>query len=144
MKTLLSIFICMAYCTNLMAQESREEVFQVVEEMPRFPGCEHRKIPRNDKTKCANKRLKEFVYENLNYPVEAKEQEIEGNVIVQFVIEKDGSTSNAKVVRDIGGGCAEEALRIVNLMPLWSPGRQRGRPVRIRYSLYITFELPNK
>ena len=68
---------------------------------------------------------------------------IEGLVLVSFVVEKDGNISNASVLRGIGGGCDEEALRVVARMPAWKPGQQGGKPVRVRYTLPMRFKLVN-
>ena len=86
-------------------------------------------------------KLFEFLGNNLVYPKEAKEAGIEGVVFVEFYIEKDGTVCDAKVLRGIGYGCDEEALRVVGLMPKWSPGKQRGKAVRVRYTLPINFKL---
>jgi protein TonB len=75
------------------------------------------------------------------YPKEAIDAGIEGKVFVEFYIEKDGTVSDAKVLRGIGYGCDEEALRVVGLMPKWFPGKQRGQAVRVRYTLPINFKL---
>ena len=89
----------------------------------------------------------EFIYENIEYPATARENDIQGTLVVQFVVEKDGSITGAKVVRDIGGGCGEEGLRIIKLMEKmpnrWIPGKQRGRPVRVMFNLPIRFLLKN-
>ncbi|MBR3939337.1 MAG: energy transducer TonB, partial [Bacteroidales bacterium] len=66
---------------------------------------------------------------------------ITGRVFLTFVVEKDGSIANARILRDIGGGCGQEALRVVKSMPKWTPGEQRGRPVRVQFNLPVSFEL---
>ena len=83
----------------------------------------------------------EFLAQNINYPTIARENRVEGMVVIQFVVEKDGSISNARVVRDIGAKCGEEALRVVNTMPRWNPGKQRGRAVRVQFTLPVRFVL---
>lgn len=82
-----------------------------------------------------------FVGKNLKYPAQARRMGIEGKVFVHFVVDKDGSLSDIKVVKGIGAGCDEEVLRIVQKSPKWNPGKQRGRPVRVRMMLPITFKL---
>ncbi len=104
-----------------------EEVFVVVEDEPEFPG--------------GMEALYRYLASNINYPDEAKAEKIQGRVFVSFVIEKDGSVSNIKLLRDIGGGCGEEAVRVVAAMPRWKPGRQHGRRVRTQYNLPINFNL---
>ena len=122
-----------------------EELFKVVEQMPRFPGCEDESGNNQEKYQCAQKKLLEFVYKNVKYPAIARENGIQGRVVVQFVVEKDGSITDANVVRDIGAGCGEESLRVVELMnsmpEKWTPGRQRGQPVRVQFTLPISFKL---
>ncbi len=102
-------------------------VLIVVEEMPAFPGG----MPA----------LSAYMSEHLKYPKEALKMRVEGRVFMQFVVEKDGSVSNAEVIRGIGYGCDEEALRVLRAMPAWKPGQQGGMPVRVRYSLPIRFKL---
>lgn len=104
-----------------------EEIFTIVEENPEFPGGETA--------------LYKYLSDNLNYPKVAIENNITGKVYIRFVVEKDGSISKATIRRDIGGGCGAEALRVVNNMPKWKPGKQRGKPVRTDFTLPVSFEL---
>jgi protein TonB len=83
----------------------------------------------------------EFVKSNMKYPAPAKRMDIEGRVFVQFIVEKDGSITDVQTVKGIGGGCDEEAVRVVQSSPKWKPAKQRGRPVRQRMVLPITFIL---
>ena len=83
--------------------------------------------------------LYKFVEENLIIPQEAVEKGLKGRVCVQFIIDTDGTVTNPRVLRDIGGGCGEEALRIVKLMPKWIPGKLNGNIVRVRYVLPYAF-----
>ena len=121
-----------------------EEIFKVVEQMPRFPGCEDMGS-EDEKKQCAQQELLNFIYKNINYPAIARENGVEGTVVVTFVVEKDGSVTDARVVRDIGAQCGDEALRVVNLMNSqgikWVPGQQRGRPVRVQFNLPVKFKL---
>jgi protein TonB len=109
------------------AVAEEEEIFTVVESYPEFPGGEAA--------------LYNFLGKNLRYPDMAKETGISGKVYVTFIVEKDGSITDVKLARGIGGGCDEEALRVVNLMPKWTPGKQRGIPVRVRYIFSVRFTL---
>ena len=122
-----------------------EEIFKVVEQMPRFPGCEDVAGTFKEKEACANKKLFEFIYSNIRYPLVARENGIQGNVVVSFVVNRDGSIEQATVLRDAGGGTGEEAIRIVNLMNeqglRWIPGKQRGQSVRVRFMLPVKFRL---
>ena len=104
-----------------------EEVFLSVEENPEFPG--------------GPAKLLEYVQKNLKYPMMARESDIQGRVFVGFVVEKDGSISNVRVLRGIGGGRDEEAVRVVQSLPKFKPGKQRGNPVRVQYTLPIVFKL---
>ena len=113
--------------TQVIEQKVEAEVFLIVEEPPTFPG--------------GDAALYKWLGENLKYPEEAKELGIQGRVFVSFVVEPDGSTSNVVVKRGIGGGCDEEAIRIVKAMPKWGPGKQRGQPVRVQFNLPIKFTL---
>lgn len=112
--------------------------------MPRFPGCED-EATKEAKKACADKKMLEYIYKNIKYPAIARENGVEGMVVVQFVVEKDGTVTDAKVVRDIGAQCGQEALRVVNLMNdqgiRWTPGKQRGRPVRVQFNLPVRFKL---
>ena len=104
-----------------------QEVFTIVEQMPSFPGGEQK--------------MMEFVAKNIQYPQEAMESGIQGRVFVGFVVEPDGSVSNVKVLRSIGGGCDEEAVRVIKMMPKWNPGKQRGKAVRVSYLIPVSFKL---
>ncbi len=104
-----------------------QEIFQIVEEMPSFPG--------------GDQKMLEYIAKNIKYPQIARESGIQGRVFISFVVEPDGSVSNVKVLRGIGGGCDEEAMRVVKSMPKWKPGKQRGKPVRVSYNLPVNFRL---
>jgi len=125
--------------------EKEEEVFMIVEDPPRFPGCEHLELSKFYKENCAERKLNEYVYGNLRYPEEAIKKFIEGKVIVQFVIDKDGTIDDVKIVKDIGGGCGEEVVRVIEnmnkLSKRWKPGKQRGRNIRVKYTLPVRFNL---
>lgn len=103
------------------------EIFIVVEEMPQFPG--------------GDAKLYEYIQKNLKYPMMARESDIQGRVFVNFVVEPDGSISKVNVMRGIGGGCDEEAVRVIESMPKWKPGKQRGSAVRVSYTVPIIFKL---
>lgn len=103
------------------------KAYDVVDEMPQFPG--------------GPSALFEFISKNIQYPKEAEDANLQGRVIVSFVVEKDGSVSNAKVVRPIDPLLDAEALRVVNSMPKWIPGKQNGEAIRIKYTVPVTFRL---
>jgi protein TonB len=121
-------------------EENEREIFKVVEENPTFPGCEE-VTAKTERQQCAEKKMLEFIYANINYPSIARENGIQGMVVVKFVVERDGSISNIEIGRDIGGGCGNEAVRVVSIMPKWNPGKQRGTPVRVMFTLPVKFQL---
>lgn len=102
-------------------------VFQVVETMPSFPG--------------GDKELFKFLSQNVKYPVIAQENGIQGRVICQFVVNKDGSIVDVEVVRTVDASLDKEAIRVIKSMPKWSPGKQRGKSVRVKYTLPVNFKL---
>jgi len=112
---------------QVIEQPQQAEIFTVVEEQPGYPGGEEARI--------------KFLQDNIKYPEEAKELGIQGKVFVTFVVEIDGSITAVNVLRGIGGGCDEEAIRVVKAMPRWVPGKQRGVPVRVQFNLPIKFTL---
>jgi len=85
--------------------------------------------------------INDYMAKNLRYPKRPGKVCIEGKVIIRFVVSEDGSISNCEVVRGIGGGCDEEALRLVKNMPHWKPGKQDGKPVKVPYTLPVAFKL---
>ena len=107
--------------------EEAKPVFTIVEEMPSFPGGEGER----------NK----FLAENIVYPQQATENGIQGTVYVSFVVDSKGNVTDVKVLRGIGGGCDEEALRVVKMMPQWHPGKQNGKLVRVLFNMPIYFKL---
>ena len=104
-----------------------QEVYQIVEQMPSFPGGE--------------RKLSEFIANSIQYPQEAQKTGIQGRVFVSFIVEPDGSVSNVKVQQGIGGGCDQEAIRVIKSMPKWTPGKQKGDAVRVKYTMPVTFRL---
>lgn len=117
------------YTPVFVQEEEIEEdvIFTVVEDQPSFPGGEEARI--------------KYLTDNLRYPQMAREAGIQGTVFVTFVVERDGSVTDVRVLRGIGGGCDEEAVRVVRNMPRWQPGRQRGQPVRVQFNMPIRFVL---
>ena len=104
-----------------------DPIFYQADEPPTFPGGEDE--------------LLKFIIDNLRYPMTAAEQSIGGVVFVTFIVETDGAIFNPYVSKGIGGGCDEEALRIVGLMPKWNPGKIKGNPVRVQYEVPIYFDI---
>lgn len=112
-----------------MPKRSEDEIFKSVEQMPQFPG--------------GDAALMEYLKSHLNYPPMAAQNKIQGRVVVQFVVEKDGSISEIKVVRSVDKDLDEEAVRIIKSFPKFIPGRQNGRAVSVWYTLPVTFKLPS-
>ena len=106
---------------------ANEKVFGPVEQPPMFPG--------------GDKAMYAFINKNLRYPAVAAEMNIQGRVVLQFVVEKNGSISGIKVIRSVDEDLDREAVRIVRMMPRFSPGKMNGRPLRVRYTLPIDFHL---
>ena len=104
-----------------------QTIFEVVENMPDFPG--------------GQAALMQYLAKNIKYPTIAQENGTQGRVIVQFVVNKDGSIVDAKVVRSVDPFLDKEALRVINTMPKWKPGMQRGKPVRVKFTVPVMFRL---
>jgi len=121
-----------------------DKVFSVVEEMPRFPGCEN-VSDKNERKACAQKRMLEYIYNEINYPTIARETGIEGTVVVRFFIDEQGNVKSPEILKGIGGGCGKEAMRVVNKMndlsDRWTPGKQRGRAVKVYFNLPVKYKL---
>ena len=122
-------------------KKTEPPIFVVVEEMPRFPGCEDSDLSKKEKKACADKALLNYIYSKIKYPRLAKDAGIEGTVLLNFVIEKNGKITNVEIVREIGGGCGREVVRVVNEMPDWIPGKQRNQEVRVRFNMPVKFKL---
>ncbi len=108
-------------------EEEDNVIFQVVEKMPSFPG--------------GDSQLFKFLNDNVKYPVIAQENGVQGRVICQFVVNRDGSIVDVEVVRSVDASLDKEAIRVIKSMPKWSPGQQRGKPVRVKYTLPVNFKL---
>lgn len=117
--------------TPVKIEEEEEEeettIFTVVENDPEFPG--------------GMEALYKYLRDNIKYPQLARDNNITGRVYVTFVVERDGSIANPRVLKDIGGGCGAEAVRVVKSMPKWTPGKQRGKAVRVQFNLPVSFNL---
>ena len=128
--TMSVLVILLMVNTNALAQNKKtanDKVLEKAEVMPEFPG--------------GDQAMMDFVAKNVQYPQEARDKEISGRVLVSFIVEKDGSIGDVKVVKGIGGGCDEEAVRVVKAMPKWKPGKDKGKPVRVSYMMPFTFKL---
>lgn len=112
--------------TPLSIKSNIYELYDL-QKLPAFPGGEQE--------------LRKYLTENTQYPRLARENKIQGNVALTFVIDEVGQISDVTILRDIGGGCSKEAVRIVNSMPCWSPGEANGNPVKVRFTLPVRFKL---
>ena len=112
---------------NAMAVDAKEDAFDVVEEMPEFPG--------------GPKALMDYLMENVKYPKTAFDADIQGRVIAQFVVDKEGTVRDAHVVKSVDPALDAEALRVINNMPKWKPGRQNGKVVNVKYTIPVNFQL---
>ena len=108
-------------------EEVADEIFTIVEEQPAPKG--------------GMAAFYEYVGKKLKYPAQARRMGIEGRVFVEFVVDKNGAITDVKAIKGIGAGCDEEAVRVIQEAPAWNPGKQRGRPVKVRMILPITFKL---
>jgi len=109
------------------AEEVAEEIFSIVEDQPTPVG--------------GMEAFYKYVGKNINYPAAARRMGVEGKVYVQFVVDKDGTLNEVTAIKGIGAGCDEEAVRVVKAAPPWNPGKQRGRAVKVRMVIPITFRL---
>ena len=108
-------------------ETEQDIVFTVVEQMPQFPGGEAA--------------MRKFISENLRYPKYAVDNGIQGRVVVRFIVQKDGSIRNIEVLRSLDKSLDQEAVRVIQLMPKWIPGKQNGKPVDVYFILPIVFKL---
>ena len=129
-----TLVLLFAFSLNVNAQEKKSDnsdvVFTVVENEAEFPG--------------GLEAMNRFLAENIKYPTLAKQKNIEGKVIISFIVEKNGTLTDIRTIKDIGEGCGDEGVRIVKLMPKWKPAKQKGQPVRQQFLLPISFVLTNK
>ena len=115
-----------ANAQKTVVSQSKQNVYDVVEQMPEFPGGMPAMI--------------EFLQTNLKYPSDAKKQNVGGRVLVMFVVEADGTISNVRVAKKVFPSLDAEAVRVVKTMPKWNPGKEKGKPVRVNFSLPIVFK----
>ncbi|WP_460970532.1 energy transducer TonB [Spirosoma migulaei] len=121
----IGLFLLSVACFAQRLAERDMNVYTVVEKQPEFPG--------------GIGALMEYLKTSVQYPPEAKKAKIQGRVFVSFIVELDGSRTDIIVLKGLGYGCDEEAMRVVRAMPCWEPGGQSGRPLRVKYNLPILF-----
>lgn len=140
-KFLIPFFGLLSFC--LFGQTEQPEVYQIVDQMPFFPGCSEFDDESEEKRNCSNRNLIIYISDYLHYPEKARALGIEGTVYLSFVVAKNGDVIEPKIVRDIGGGCGDVALQIVKNMPRWEPGILRGKEVPVMLNLPVKFSLKN-
>lgn len=118
-----------AVVEHVEEEEASNTIFMIVEKQPEFPG--------------GMAELMSFLNKSIKYPMVAQENGIQGRVTCSFIVEKDGSITGAEVVRGVDVSLDKEALRVINSMPKWKPGEQRGKPVRVKFNVPVNFRLQN-
>lgn len=135
----------MLVISTLSAQSEREVSLPKIVLRPTipayYPGCTNEPEGTEEKANCSTSKLISFIGSNLQYPDEAREQQIEGVVVLSFVVSDSGAIGDVRVLRDIGGGCGAEAKRIIAEMPTWQPAIYKGKEVATQFTLPITFGL---
>ena len=116
-----------AHAQKTVVSQANQKVFDTVEQMPEYPGGMQAMI--------------EFLQTNMKYPEDAEKQKVEGRVMVQFVVETDGSISDVHVAKQVFPSLDAEAIRVVQAMPRWTPGKDKGKVVRVKYNLPIVFRM---
>lgn len=127
---------------------SQDGIMLRSEEMPRFPGCEDLDADAEEKRKCSNQKLVEYIYTTVKYPEADRKAGVEGVAVIQFVVDKSGAIRDAKISRDLGEQCGNEALRAVKSMATadikWRPGMESGKAVNVQFTLPVNFRLESK
>lgn len=153
-KTITSLFLLLFCCTTLLLAQNnsskknkpnKDGNYTIVEEMPRFPGCEDIEGDFQEKKSCADQKLLRFIYQNIKYPREAHLQGKQGMAVISFIVTTEGKLRDIEILRDPGAGMGEEAARVIGLMNTmeerWTPGTQRGKAVPVKYNIPIRFAL---
>ncbi|HFC00801.1 MAG TPA: M56 family peptidase, partial [Phaeodactylibacter sp.] len=125
---------------GLTTQKIEDFTPKEVDEMPRFPGCEE-VTDKTERQKCSEKKMLQFIYTKIRYPKEAREAGVQGMVVIHFLVKKDGSIADATIKKEIGGGCGNAALKVIQEMPKWIPGVKDGKTVDVEFSIPVMFKL---
>ncbi len=133
-------FLFLLLSTSVCAAQSTEMVYTVVDQMPYFQGCDNYGFGSDQKRNCSNQEVVNYIMNTLSYPEQAKLAGIEGIVYISFVVSKDGTVVESKILKDIGGGCGVEAIRVVQSMPNWIPGELKETKVPVQLQLPIQFQ----
>ena len=124
---LMMLVLLFSFMTSTAQTKKNNMVYDVVEVMPQYPGGQTAML--------------KYIMENIKYPKQAMKEGIQGRVTVSFIVEKDGRVSNVRLLRSVQSALDKEAVRVVKSMPKWSPGKQNGKPVRVRFNLPVMFKL---
>ena len=124
---LMMLVLLFSFMTSTAQTKKNDMVFDVVEVMPQFPGGQIAML--------------KYIMENMKYPEQAMKEGIQGRVAVSFIVEKDGRVSNVRLLHSVQSALDKEAIRVVKSMPKWTPGKQNGKPVRVRFNLPVMFKL---
>lgn len=116
-----------------------QEIFTIVEDMPKFKGCEH--LKGNDATNCTNQEIQKFIAKNIVYPPMALENDIEGKVFIRFVVDAKGDVTDVSIAKGADSLLDNAALKLVKTMPKFTPGKQRGKAVPVQYIIPINFKI---
>lgn len=126
----------------LPAEPVEEDLpFIIVEKMPLFGDCQEDKMSKEERKICSDRALLTYLYQKIRYPALARENNITGTAVIKFIIDQEGKVTDPKIVRNLAGGCGEEALRVIKNMPNWIPGQQRAKKVKVQMTLPVKFEL---
>ncbi|HJW31129.1 MAG TPA: energy transducer TonB, partial [Saprospiraceae bacterium] len=123
------------------ADAPADGIYDIVEVMPKYQGCENAGA---DSVDCTFRKMIGHIKSNLKYPEEALKMKVQGQVIVEFIIDKEGNVTQPSIKQGLGAGCDEEAIRVVSAMPKWTPGMQGGQPVPVRMKVPFFFQLPKQ
>ena len=124
---LMMLVLLFSFMTSTAQTKKNNMVYDVVEVMPQYPGGQIAML--------------KYFMENIKYPEQAMKEGIQGRVTVSFIVEKDGRVSNVRLLRSVQSSLDKEAVRVVKSMPKWSPGKQKGKPVRVRFNVPVMFKL---
>lgn len=124
---LMTLVLLFSFMTSTAQTKKNNMVYDVVEVMPQYPGGQIAML--------------KYIMQNIKYPKQIMEEGIQGRVTVSFIVEKDGRVSNVRLLRSVQPSLDKEAIRVVKSMPKWTPGKQNGKPVRVRFNLPVMFKL---
>lgn len=124
---LMMLVLLFSFMTSTAQTKKNNMVYDVVEVMPQYPGGQIAML--------------KYIMKNIKYPKQIMEEGIQGRVTVSFIVEKDGRVSNVRLLRSVQPSLDKEAIRVVKSMPKWTPGKQNGKPVRVRFNLPVMFKL---